>query len=100
MLSGCVASFLVYTYTILILTNQMLFPTIDIEDVNGAFQYGLQLIKEATINEIRAGGVEEGVLAGVEGWLPPPVFWMWSSLAWRFRRLHWIRRTGDMLSGI
>ena len=74
MLSGCVASFLVYTYTILILTNQMLFPTIDVEDVNGMFQCGLQLIKEAAIDEMRAGGVEEGVLAGVEGWSPPPLF--------------------------
>ena len=61
-----------YTYTILILTNQTLFPTIDLEDVNGAFQRGLQLIKEAAVWEMKAGDVEERVLDDVEEWSPPP----------------------------
>ena len=71
-LSGCVASFPMYTYTILILTNQTLFPTIDLEDMNGAFQRGLQLIKEAAVREMKAGDVEERVLDDVEEWSPPP----------------------------
>jgi len=71
-LSGCVASFPMYTYTILILTNQTLFPTIDLEDVNGTFQRGLQLIKEAAVREMKAGDVEERVLDDVEEWSPPP----------------------------
>ncbi|KIM55009.1 hypothetical protein SCLCIDRAFT_30713 [Scleroderma citrinum Foug A] len=36
-----------------------LFPTIDVDDVNGVFQHGLQLIKEAALHEMKASDVEE-----------------------------------------
>ncbi|KIM57919.1 hypothetical protein SCLCIDRAFT_28446 [Scleroderma citrinum Foug A] len=50
-----------------------LFPTIDVDDVNGAFQRGLQLIKEAALREMKASDVEERILDNVEGWSPPPL---------------------------
>ena len=53
-------------------SHQTLFPTIDVDNVNGAFQCGLQLIKEAALHEMKAGDVEERVLDDVEGWSPPP----------------------------
>ena len=40
--------------------------------MNGAFQRGLQLIKEAALCEMKAGDVEERILDNVEGWSPPP----------------------------
>ena len=40
--------------------------------MNGAFQHGLQLIKEAALREMKAGDVEERILDNVEGWSPPP----------------------------
>jgi len=49
----------------------MLFPAIDLDDMNGAFQRGLQLI-DAALCEMRAGDVEERVLDDVKEWSPPP----------------------------
>ncbi|KIM50834.1 hypothetical protein SCLCIDRAFT_33950 [Scleroderma citrinum Foug A] len=55
-------------------TVRTLFPTIDVDDVNGVFQCGLQLIKEAALCEMKAGDVEERILDNVEGWSPPLAF--------------------------
>lgn len=45
----------------------MLYPDVDLSNVNQIFQHGLALIKNAIIAELPAGIMD----TGVEEWLPP-----------------------------
>ena len=52
---------------------QTLYPNIQLDEVNAAFHYGLELTKAAVLDELKAGG-HEMPPDGVEAWTPPDVF--------------------------
>ena len=51
----------------------MLYPNIQLNEVNVAFHYGLQLTKAAVLDELKAGG-HETLVDGVEVWSPHNIF--------------------------
>ena len=52
---------------------QTLYPNVQLDDVNAAFRYGLELTKAAVLDELKAGGYEMPP-DGVEAWTPPDIF--------------------------
>ena len=51
----------------------MLYPNVQLDEVNAAFRYGLELTKAAVLDELKAGG-NETLVDGVEAWSPHDVF--------------------------
>jgi len=50
----------------------MLYPSVDLSDVNKVFARGIELTKEAVLLELIASGADNGLLDSVEKWSSPP----------------------------
>ncbi|KAI6034783.1 hypothetical protein BKA83DRAFT_4487775 [Pisolithus microcarpus] len=50
-----------------------LYPTVNLSDINKAFRFGLDLVKEAVVLELnQLPDVEQATIHSVEDWTPPP----------------------------
>ncbi|KAI6135877.1 hypothetical protein EV401DRAFT_2095709 [Pisolithus croceorrhizus] len=55
----------------------MLYPTINLSDIDKAFWCGLDLVKEAAVLELnQLAGVEQAMIHSMEDWIPLPVLWI------------------------
>ena len=64
------AAHLSYLITLMIFSD----PTVNVNNLNGAFTCMFQVIKHTILSELHSVHMERGVLPGVKVWSPPSSF--------------------------